>query len=507
MAVAPLPSVATAGPNTAQAGPRVAPVGTAAPVAQGAGQAGASATQGAQPTAQQAAAAVKQVTTQALLTLMQSLGKPLSGSTTGTTPQLPNSSGPTLNVQVQLPNGGGQIANSAVGQTLAANLPLPKGSAGPLPGTPVLLSAETTAGGPRIVVSVQGSAAPSPENLRADAARQGNLAPLMADIAKLSGQPGPGQPGSGQPGSGQLSNSKAMDVAIGKLMGFSIGGDVSGSNLRNAIDGARGMPLSGASSATAGMAGMGLALPTGAHAGVQSALGALIRALGLAMPDASAPPDKGNSQLQPQQSTAQKPATLNLPADARHPTKASAQPLPADALDMADPAQIQILRSKAEAALSRLNLLQSRMQDGGMQAARGEGPPAIRWDVPLMIGQEAALLGVAIERDGSASGSDQDRHLHWRFRFAFQSTKHGEVEGMVALHQSIEDEGSQVDVAVWAQKPGVLAMLETTRPGLVTKLEALGIHTNSLTIAPIQDAPHPEVRQAETSRHLVDVRS
>lgn len=507
MAVAPLSPVATSGPNTAQAGPRVAPVNTAAPVAPGGGQTGTQGAPAQQATAQQATAAVKQVTTQALLTLMQSLGKPLPGNITGTMPQLPSSAGTSVNVQVQLPNGGGQATN-VPGQTLAANLALPKGSAVPLPGTPILLSAEASAGGPRLAITVQGQAAPSPESLRADAARQGSLAPLMADIAKLSGQPGSGAPASGLPASGQLGSgpagvSKAVDVAIGKLMGFSLDGDISGSSLRNAVDGARGMPLSGLSS----LAGAGSALPTGVQAGVQSALGALIRALGLAMPDASAQPDKGNSQLQSQQSAAQKSATTNLPADAKHPTKAGALPLPADAPDMADPMQLQALRSKAEAALSRLNLLQSRMQEGGGQAARGEGPPAVRWDVPLMIGQEAALLGVAIERDGNGSGSDQDRHLHWRFRFAFQSSLHGEVEGMVALQQAKQEEGSQVDVAVWAQKPGVLAMLEATRPSLVAKLDALGIHTNSLTIAPIEEAPQPDVKQADRSRHLVDVRS
>ncbi|GAB5509443.1 MAG: hypothetical protein Rhims3KO_08440 [Hyphomicrobiales bacterium] len=485
MAVAPSPSVVTKGPNTAQAGPRVAPVTGAAPIAQGGGQAGAQAAQGTQPTAQQAAAAVKQVTTQALLTLMQSLGKPLSGTTTGTTSPLPNASGPTLNVQVQMPNAGGQTANGALGQTIAANLPLPKGSPVPLPGTPVLLTAEATASGPRLAVSVQGAAPPSPENLRMDAVRQGSLAPLMADIAKLSGQPGA---------------NKAVDAAIGKLMGFAIDSDVAGSTLRNAVDGARSLPQ---------MAGQPTS--TGPQAGVQSALGALIRALGIAIPDAQAKTlahtNQGKAQPQLPQTADQKPVVPNLPSDTRQPTKAVAQTVPADAPDLADPTQLQALRTKAEAALSRLNLLQSRMQENSTQPARGEGPPAVRWDVPLMIGQEAALLGVAIERDGNAPGSGQDRHLHWRFRFAFQSALHGEVEGMVALHQSVEDEGSQVDVAVWVQKPGVLAMLEATRPDLVAKLEALGINTISLTIAPIENAPNPEVRATDTSRHLVDVRS
>lgn len=492
MAVSPPSSVATTGPNTAQAGPRVMPVGGVAPVAQGGGQtgtgghAGAIAAQGSQPTAQQAAAAVKQMTSQALLTLMQSLGKPLSGMTTGTAPAPSNSSGPTLNVQVQLPGGSGQPAGQLV-QNLAASLPLPKGSPVPLPGTPVLLSAEANASGARLAITVQGLAAPSPESLRADAARQGSLAPLMADIAKLSGQPGV---------------SKAADAAIGKLMGFSIDGGVTGANLRTAIDGARGVAQSATLPTMAGLPG-GAAQTV--QSGAQGALGALIRALGLSMPDVSVQADKSNTQPQGQQ--LQKPGAPNLPADARHPTKAPALPLPPDAPDMADPAQLQALRSKAEAALSRLNLLQSRMQDGGAQAVRGEGPPAVRWDVPMMIGQEAALLGIAIERDGSSSTSDQDRHLHWRFRFAFQSAKHGEVEGLVALQQTTENEGSHIDVAVWAQKPRVLEMLEATRADLVIKLEALGIHTNSLTIAPVENAPRHEVKDTDRSRHLVDVRS
>lgn len=498
MAVAPLPSVQTTAPNTAQAGPRVAPVGSVQTGGQPTAQA-AQSTQGAQTTAQQAAVAVKQVTSQALLTLMQSLGKPLSGTTTGTTPPSSTSAGPTLNVQVQVPISGAQTAQTAqTAQNLATSLPLPKGSAVPLPGTPISLSAETTASGPRLAVTIQGSAAPSPESLRVDAARQGSLTPLMADIAKLSGQPATGQP----------SISKVADAAIGKLMGFSIDGEVTGNALRNAVDGGRGVAPSATMPSMAGLAGGGVqGLPTGAQPGVQSALGALIRALGLSMTEGSAKSEPGS--LPSPQINGQKPGSSapNLPADAKQPTKASALPLPADAPDMSDPVQLQALRTKAEAALSRLNLLQSRMQDGGAQAARGEGPPAIRWDVPLMMGQEAALLGVAIERDGSASGSDQDQRLHWRFRFAFQSAKHGEVEGMVALHQASQSEGSDIDIAVWAQKPSVLDILESTRADLVAKLETLGIQTNSLTIAPVEDAPRREVNDAARSRHLVDVRS
>jgi hypothetical protein len=370
---------------------------------------------------------------------------------------------------------------------LLANLPLAKGTTVPAPGTPLLLSAETTANGPRLAVTVQGTPAPTLQTLRADAVRQGSLAPLMADIARLAGQPG---------------TSKAVDAAIGKLMGFSLDGEVTGQSMRNAIDGARSLPQ---------MPGMGSSLPatSGAQPGVQNTLSALIRALGLSLPHAQQGQGGGQSHAASQtpQGSADKPTAPNLPADARQPTKAMAQQVPADAPDLADPSQIQALRAKAEAALSRLNLLQSRMQEGGAQAVRGEGPPAVRWDVPLMIGQEAALLGVAIERDGNAPGSQQDRHLHWRFRFAFQSTKHGEVEGMVALHQRLEDVGSEVDVAVWAQKPAVRAKLEATRANLVSTLEELGINTVSLTIASTNDAPHPEVKAADTSLHLVDVRS
>lgn len=501
MAVAPLPSgtstSTSAGPNTAQAGPRVAPVSSAAPVAQGAGQAPTQSSQQAtahQVSAQQAANAVKQVTTQALLTLMQSLGKPLPGTSMGTAPQGSAGSTPALNVQVQLPGTGaaagtGGGTGGGNGQALLASLSLPKGAPAPAPGTPLLLSAETTAHGPRITVSVAGTAAPTAQTLRADAARQGSLAPLIADLAKVAGQPGA---------------SKGVDAAIGKLMGFTLNGEVTGQSLRNGVDGARSLPQAATLMAST--------LPSsGAQPGVQNALSALIRALGLSLPHAQTLPGKGGAQPQTAaptgQGSADKPAAPNLPADARQPTKALAQPLPADAPDLADPAQLQALRSKAEAALSRLNLLQSRMQEGGAQAARGEGPPAVRWDVPLMIGQEAALLGVAIERDGSGHDREQGRHLHWRFRFAFQSTRHGEVEGMVALHQGAGDAGSDVDVAVWAQKPAVIAKLEATRANLVSTLEGLGINMVSLTVAPIEKAPQLEAKATDSSRHLVDLRS
>lgn len=485
MSATPLSNVVASGASTAQVGPRVTPTGTVPPVAHGGGgQAGSGAQSGTQPAngstqaAHLATSSVKQVTAQALLTLIQSLGKPLPGATTGTTPALPNNAGASLGVQVQVPTGAGQA-----GQALTATLTLPKGSPVPLPGTPILVGAESVAGKPQLTVTIQGSAAPSPESMRADAARQGSLAPLMADVAKLSNLTGP---------------NKAVDAALGRLMGFSIDGDVTGQSLRTSIEGARGalqqLSLPGANSPAL-------------QQGVQTALGALIRALGLSLPDGPDPSAKGSSLPPTQQPSGQKLEGPSLPTDTRQPTKTAAAPLPVDTPDLTDPAQIQALKTKAEAALSRLNLLQSRMQDGGAQSARADGTPSIRWDVPLMIGQEAALLGVAIEGDGSSPTTEQDHPSHWRFRFAFQSNQHGEVEGLVALQQSAEGQSHQIDIAVWAKKPEILSVLESTRADLVSKLDALDIHTNSLTIASTEAAPRPVVGDAERSRHLVDVRS
>ncbi len=605
MSMAPVPTTSStqpggsAGQSVASAAPRVTPV-PAATAGQGvnAGGAGIVTT----PLTAQAGNLAQQISAQALLTLLQTLGKPLSGTiqsggsagslplqvtmppltltqsggpkgtgaphanaqnaagpvsggrTTGSpTPVNPAPANPSATAHVAperatgnpatkapsvapSPNSSPNSLNAAPRQ-LIISLPVPKGTIPPAPGTPVQVQAEGSGNAVRIGVTVTGQAPVSADSLRVDTVRQASLAPLMGDVTKLARQP---------------STTNGVTAAIERLMGFTLDADapLNGQALRTAVEGGRGGPAvsgkpapqtppgsqqsgtvanttpqtahtvqtmptltspdrpvptlpSPAFPQTAPSIPLG-ATATGTANTMQTALGALIRALGLVQSDA------GGTHSRPIEGQVTAPAPGKAvptsgksvpppPADAR-PSKLPATPLPADAPDLSDPAQIQALKSKAEGALSRLNLLQAQDSVSGQRGS--DSVSALRWDVPLIIGQEAALLGVAIEKDGG-QGSEKDGGAHtWRFRFSFESRTLGGIEGVVALHQS--EESQHIDVAVWAGEPHVLSRLEARRPGLVERLQALNLTVDSLTLGSTDDLPEPA---EQPERHRVDVLS
>ncbi|MEQ8655733.1 MAG: hypothetical protein RIC24_00295 [Hyphomicrobiales bacterium] len=484
---------ASTGQTVASAGARVAPVPGAAGVS-GATAGGAAVVLGA-PTA----GLPQQITTQALMTLLQTLGKPLSGSVAQApqgAPGAPAGGGSTnLSVTLTVP----QSATSTAGGTISTSLPLPTGSAAPPAGTPVTVQAEGSPNAPRIAVTVTGAAPTSPDSLRADAARQSSLAPLLADVAKLAGQPTTGSPAA----------TKNLDAALGRILGFSLDADMplDANTLRSAIEGARTGPLTGSNAPQS----------TASQTPMQSALGALARALGMvlpAVPEGNAQAQTQGTQQASQQGAQQlgspkgdtagaRPTPPPLP-DGAQPSRLLAHPLSSDAPDLTDPAVLQTLKGKAEAALSRLNLLQA----GDQTAARaGEAGSSLRWDVPFLIGQEAAVLGVVIDQDDASDARDDERLKSWRFRFAFESQVLGGVEGLVALHsQTIKPEADpHLDIAVWASEPSVRARLEATRYDLVKRLQTEGLQIDSLTIAPTDDLPKPNVVPDHEQTHRVDL--
>lgn len=393
---------------------------------------------------------------------------------------------------------GGQAA-----QQITALIPMPKGTPLPATGTAVLVQAEGQGTSQSLSVSVQGRAQATPESMRVDAARQGSLAPLMADLASLAGS----SQSSGSPSSGAASSSAPSSTAqraIGQLLGFVIDGDgpVSPDAVRNAVEGAKGAAPSAASSSQPGSASGG---PT-----MQTALGALVRALGMAMPASASASQPGASQPSAGQGAGQAGGQSGAPPpdNGAQPSRLSAVPMAQDGPDFSDPATLQALKTKAEASLSRLNLLQAGTGDGAAQAgARSEGGNGLRWDVPLFIGQEAALLGVAIERDGRSTKSAQEQAQTWRFRFAFASTQHGEIEGMIALHTTgLYDERPGLDIAVWADDPDVRARMDRSRLALIASLEGFGLGIDSLSLK-THDQGTGQPPPADTARHLVDIAS
>lgn len=481
----PASQAAPSGQSVASAAARVAPVAQSSALAglvAGASTAGAGAPAPGQP---------QSISAQALLTLLQTLGKPLSGTVGQPSTAGGGGSQSSLPLTLSLP----QAATGSPASTVQTSLPLPAGTTLPPSGTSVLVQAEVGANAPRLGVTVSGAAQASPSTIRADAARQSSFAPLLADVAKLTGQPG---------------LPKGMDAALGRIMGFVLDADapMDSTTLKSVVEGARsGLPSSSATSAGS---------PQPSQTPMQTALGALVRALGLAIPDGDSQPVPQASQA-PSSNNAAQQSTANaksgsqpnnpppLPNGAQ-PSRLLAHPLPLDAPDLTDPAVLQALKGKAEAALSRLNLLQAGGEIANQRV--GDTGPALRWDVPLLIGQEAAVLGVAIDRDGASQNDRDDRLTSWRFRFAFESQDLGGVEGLVALHQTPAkaDADPHLDIAVWAHEPSVLARLDSSRVALVERLQALGLVIDSLTLAPAEDMPG-DPAPSQNVQHRVDVSS
>jgi hypothetical protein len=496
----PAPQAAPSGQSVASAAARVTPVAQSSALAglvAGASTGGTGVPTTAQP---------QQISAQALLTLIQTLGKPLSGTVGQPTPVSGGSGGSSagggggsqssLPLTLALPQG----TTGSPASTVQTSLPLPAGTTPPPSGTPVLVQAEGEANAPRLGVTVSGAAQTSPSTLRADAARQSSFAPLLADVAKLTRQP---------------SLPTGLDAALGRIMGFALDADapIDSTTLKSVVEGAS----SGLTTPTAASTGS----PQPAQTPMQTALGALVRALGLAMPEGDGKPAPQTSQGQPSPSNTpaqqantsaitkpgggQSATPPPLPNGAQ-PSRLLAHPLPLDAPDLTDPAVLQTLKGKTEAVLSRLNLLQAGSDTTNQRV--GDTGPALRWDVPLLIGQEAAVLGVAIDRDGGSENDHDDRFISWRFRFAFESQALGGVEGLVALHQTPAktDADPHLDIAVWAHEPNVLARLDSSRVALVERLQALGLVIDSLTLAPADDMPG-DPSPSENVQHRVDVSS
>ena len=488
--------------QVAGSAPRVAPVSSTAPLqARSAGQPAPQAVP--TPSATQSGANVaRQVSAQLLQSMIQTLGKPLPGQVASPQSGLSSSAANQLSLQLTLPSGatssvtGGQTPASGQPQSVSVRLPLPAGQTLPAVGTPVSVGSN----GDGLTVSVRGPAPITTESLRADVAKQTSVAPAMADVARLTASPNPG--------------GGSIDNALARLMGFTLGGDdpVSPQTLRGLLDGARVMP--NPASATANIAS-----PAGGSGpgSMQNALGALIRALGLSQPaqqPTGAQQQTGTASQTGPQHTPGGENSNPLPRDAGRPSKLPSIPLPLDAPDLSDPTQVQNLQRKLDGALSRLNLLQGLGAESQRGAEQGQ---SLRLDIPLLLGQEVAVLGLAIDQENEAGGADRERPNHWRFRFAFESQAHGGIEGLVAMRtpslatpNSGDTEAGlgadpvQLDVAVWVTDEATLARLEASREVLAKALASHDLVLTSLTLAPSEDAPEPAEHGHDDSPHLVD---
>lgn len=429
-----------------------------------------------------------QISADALKSLLQALGRPLSGQVTSPAPAgNPGLGAPTLNLSLSLPGAPAAAISAAGAPALSTSLPLPAGTAPPAVGTAALVSLQTSGG---IEVRLSGPDPADKTSARADMAgqkavdlsRQASLAPLVADLARLGGSP--------------QAAVRGLDGAIARLMGFSLdaSAEITPQGLKTAFEGAR--------SAAQPAGPMPSALPgTG---GMQGALGALIKALGLAIAGQSgassgaATPGDGSVPSQP----------APPPGNGDRPSRLPSQALPLNMPDLADRAQVMALKNKAEAALCRLNLLTSANQETGQPLARGDAGGNLRWDVPLPMGQEVAVLGLAVEADGRSQDTQDGGDRTWRLRFAFESSQHGALEGLVALHLSVgADVKPRLDIGIWSSDTKVRERLEASRGALNRSLGELGFQVDSLTVESGSAPARPADGAGLARSHSVDRRS
>lgn len=137
----------------------------------------------------------------------------------------------------------------------------------------------------------------------------------------------------------------------------------------------------------------------------------------------------------------------------------------------------------ADAALSRLKLLQNASQP---QESRPGAVPAsqeLRVEVPLLLGAQTGLLHLVVDRE--ARRKDRPGERGWRMRFAMAFPQTGEVGAEVALV------GRSVAVALWAEdaemEAAMAADLEALRGALgVEGLEATSLRMRRRTKASAQ---------------------
>lgn len=129
------------------------------------------------------------------------------------------------------------------------------------------------------------------------------------------------------------------------------------------------------------------------------------------------------------------------------------------------------LHGHAEAALSRLKLLQLASLPDSSGATR-PGGPELRLELPLMFGPELAMLHLQISRDGRRRDRAQQRG--WTMRFALNSAATGEVGAEIALL------GRAISVALWAAEPETAKTLEADLPQLAERLSAIGLDPGAI---------------------------
>ncbi|MEM6712174.1 MAG: hypothetical protein AAF590_07820 [Pseudomonadota bacterium] len=507
-----------------------------------------------------AAAAVRTVSAETLVSFLQTLGRPVSGTTQagGSSTQLPvllNTGVPGSGVPSSASPGSpsGAAANTGASQNSALPLntlqtaatttrtviPLPAGSstipagilisieATPLPSAQARSSAAPSSQQPPsgLTVTVHGAPATSQPSLASAAGRQLPVSQLFAQLAQITAAGSNGGASVGQP----LHNAPALLQAAGQLLGLALDADAVSARTLQTSTTASSLPTAPSQ----------LSTPLQSHtSGVRAsgdlatALNAFVRALGLTNGASSAHtaagtpsqtpgsatsgsiPSGGNSGISSALVAGQQTGQSSSAASASAASTTSPTPIPDGALDLSNPAELQALRAKAEGALARSQILQAIGGTEDLASLRSDAATVQRGEVPFMLGQEATVFSYHAERDRKGSdGSDAQTKRSWRFRFSFESFVYGGIEGLVALHLPSDTSTGEpgLNVAVWADEENVRDTLIASKEGVLSALRLLGFTIDSLTVtAPRENFAEDGSASSSThlsKTHLVDVAS
>jgi hypothetical protein len=143
---------------------------------------------------------------------------------------------------------------------------------------------------------------------------------------------------------------------------------------------------------------------------------------------------------------------------------------------------LRAVHGQADAAVSRMKLMQlASLPDS--DPAR-PSPPALRLELPLLIGHELVMAQLQVSRDGARRETERKRG--WTMRFALNYAATGEVGAEIGLL------GKAVNVALWAAQPETAEAMQAALPELGGALAAIGLKPGALRIrlgTPGQEKP------------------
>lgn len=182
---------------------------------------------------------------------------------------------------------------------------------------------------------------------------------------------------------------------------------------------------------------------------------------------------------------------VNQPAPPLRGLPPRAEPVDLPQLPEAPREAARALHSQADAALSRVKLMQlASLPDADLARAPA---PELRMEVPFLVGQQVVMAQFQVLRDREHQRPDGKRG--WTMRFAMNFAEAGEVGAEIGLL------GRSVNVALWAADPDTAADLEAALPELAPALAAIGLEPGAVRVRTLPpDAAKPQ------SGHFVDSR-